>query len=79
MAKSKEDVKAVEPLQKIANVLALLAVKGMNIGEQIVTLGRARFAYQEIADLLGTTYQNVKQTLYAQRKGLRKKKKLDKS
>jgi DNA-directed RNA polymerase specialized sigma24 family protein len=73
VARSKEDAKAVDPLLKIANTLALLAVKGLPSGEQIVVLGRARFTYQEIADLLGTTYQTVNQTLYADRKGLRKK------
>jgi hypothetical protein len=66
---------AVAAMDKVANLLALILTKDMKVGDQIVTISRAGFQNQEIADLLGSTTGHVAQALYEQRKGLRKKKK----
>jgi hypothetical protein len=63
-----DDGKVVEPLAKVANLVALLLTKDANAGDQIVTLARAGYTNQEIADLVGSTAGNVAQALYLSRK-----------
>lgn len=76
MAKrSSDEQKSADPTVKIANLLALVVTKGMPSGDQVICLSRAGFTYNEIADLVGTSPAVVRQTLYEERKGLRKKKK----
>jgi hypothetical protein len=59
---------------KLANVAALLLVKGMNQGDSIVTLTRAGFSVAEVANLLDSTPGIIGQTNYLARKGKNKKK-----
>jgi hypothetical protein len=65
---AEQGAKAVEPEVKIANLLALVLVKGIGPGDAIVTLTRAGFSVQEICGLLNTTPGNVSQTNYAARR-----------
>lgn len=67
MAKSKRAearTKKVEPLDRIANLLALLLVKDSKPSEAILQLWRAGFPDEEIADMLNTTLGNIRQTRY---------------
>ena len=52
---------------RIANLMALLLVKGMEQRASIVMLHGAGFEHNEIAALLDTTAQNVAQVLYLTR------------
>jgi DNA-directed RNA polymerase specialized sigma24 family protein len=62
-------------LDRIAKLLAILAVKGETQSEQIVALSRVGFSNAELAHLLGTTTGNVGQTLYTSRRAPKKRKK----
>jgi DNA-directed RNA polymerase specialized sigma24 family protein len=79
--KPKSDEAFVAPperisLDRIARLLAILATKGVEIqAEQLVTLNRVGFSNAELAQLLGTTAGNVKQSLYTSRKAPKKRKK----
>ncbi len=53
------DTETAETLRRIANVLALLAVKDLPQRQQILTLSNAGFTPKEIAALLNTTPNNV--------------------
>jgi hypothetical protein len=67
VAKSKRAearTKKVEPLDRIANLLALLLVKDSKPSEAILQLWRAGFPDEEIADMLNTTLGNIRQTRY---------------
>jgi DNA-directed RNA polymerase specialized sigma24 family protein len=67
VAKSKRAearTKKVEPLERIANLLALLLVKDSKPSEAILQLWRAGFPDEEIADMLNTTLGNIRQTRY---------------
>jgi hypothetical protein len=54
----------VEPLDRIANLVALLLVKDAKPGEAIRLLWRAGFPDEEIAEMLNTTLGNIRQTRY---------------
>ena len=69
-----EDAKVREPLEKVANLLALLLTKDGSAGDQIVVLAAAGFTNQEIADLTGSSKGTVAQTLYMARKTKARKK-----
>lgn len=56
--------KTVEPLEKIANLFALLVMKESKQGDAIVQLGRAGFSDDEIANLLNVTGGVIRQTRY---------------
>jgi len=56
--------KKVEPLDRIANLLALLLVKDSKPSEAILQLWKAGFPDEEIADMLNTTLGNIRQTRY---------------
>jgi len=56
--------KKVEPLDRIANLLALLLVKDSKPSEAILQLRKAGFPDEEIADMLNTTLGNIRQTRY---------------
>lgn len=56
--------KKVEPLDRIANLLALLLVKDAKPGEAILLLWRAGYPDEEIAEMLNTTSGNIRQTRY---------------
>lgn len=58
---------------KLANVTALVLVKGMNQSDSIVTLTRAGFSVAEVANLLDATPGFIGQTNYLARKGRKKK------
>jgi hypothetical protein len=63
-----------EPLEKIANLLALLLVKEFpKQGAAILTLERAGFSDAEISNLLETTPGNIAQTRYMANKSKPKK------
>jgi DNA-directed RNA polymerase specialized sigma24 family protein len=62
--KTEAKAKRVEPDEKIANLLALLLVKGAKQGEAIMTLARAGFSDEEISSLLNTTGGTIRQTRY---------------
>ena len=67
MAKAKRAearTKKVEPLDRIANLLALLLVKDSKPSEAILQLWKAGFPDEEIADMLNTTLGNIRQTRY---------------
>ena len=67
MAKAKRaDVRTrkVEPLERIANLLALLLVKDSKPSEAILLLWRAGFPDEEIAEMLNTSPGNIRQTRY---------------
>jgi len=55
-------------LERISKLLAILAVKGENQTDKIVTLSAAGFSASEIAQLLGTTPNAVAATVYQQNK-----------
>lgn len=54
----------VEPIDKIANLLALLLVKDSKQGDAIMQLSRAGFSDDEISELLNTTGGTIRQTRY---------------
>lgn len=56
--------KKIEPIERIANLLALLLVKDVKPGEAILLLWRAGFPDDEIAEMLSTTSGNIRQTRY---------------
>ena len=56
--------KRLEPLERIANLLALLLVKDSKGSEAILQLWRAGFADEDIAEMLNTTPGNIRQTRY---------------
>ncbi len=56
--------KAAEPLEKIANLLALFVVKEAKQGDAIVQLSRAGFSDDEITSLLSVTGGVIRQTRY---------------
>lgn len=60
--------------EKLANVAALLLVKGMNQTDSIVTLTRAGFSVSEVSNLLDTTSGLIAQTNYLARKEKKKRK-----
>lgn len=62
------------PLQRIANLLGLILVKGENEAEKVLTLTAAGFSVAEVASLLGKDTNTVSVMLYQARKGLRRKK-----
>lgn len=62
--KSEAKTKKVEPMDRIANLLALLLVKDAKPGEAILLLWRAGFPDEEIAEMLNTTSGNIRQTRY---------------
>lgn len=65
MAKRKRiEPKNVDSQDKIANLLALLLVKGEKQGDAIMQLSRAGFSDDEISELLSTTRGNIQQTRY---------------
>lgn len=67
MAKAKRAearTKLVEPIERIANLLALLLVKDSKATDAILQLWRAGFPDEEIAELLNTTPGNIRQTRY---------------
>ncbi len=61
-----------DPLKRLADLVALLLVKGERQPEKIRTLTAAGYTAAEVATLLGTTPNLVSVTLYQ----MRKKKKL---
>jgi DNA-directed RNA polymerase specialized sigma24 family protein len=61
-------------LDRIGKLLAILATKGETQGEQIVSLSRVGYSTAELAEFLGTTAGNVRQTLYTSRKAPKKRK-----
>jgi hypothetical protein len=61
-------------LDRIAKLLAILATDGETQSEQIVELNRVGFSNTELAQFLGTTTGNVRQTLYTSRKPPKKRK-----
>lgn len=63
------DVKPPESLdlRRIANLLALLLVKGENQTEKILTLRAVGYTPPEIAELLGITAHNVSVVLHRER------------
>lgn len=67
MAKSKKAevrTRSVEPVERIANLLALLLVKDSKASDAILQLWRAGFSDEEIAHLLNTKQGNIRQTRY---------------
>jgi DNA-directed RNA polymerase specialized sigma24 family protein len=63
----------VEQMRRISNLLALVAVKGEDQKDKVLTLSAAGYAPYEISDLLGTTSNTVRVTL-SQSKSQKKKK-----
>lgn len=62
-------------LEKIAKLLSLIATKGESQKQQIALLNSVGFQPKEIAELLGTTPNNVRVALVSIRKGTKKNKK----
>jgi DNA-binding CsgD family transcriptional regulator len=56
--------KKVEPIERIANLLALLLVKDLKASEAILQLWKAGFPDDEIAEMLNTTVGTIRQTRY---------------
>jgi DNA-directed RNA polymerase specialized sigma24 family protein len=63
-AQGSERAALVSQLVRIANLLALVSVKGESQTEKIVTLTAAGFSPAELAELLGTTANTISVTLY---------------
>ncbi len=63
-----------EELRRIANLLALLAVKGEDQKDKVLTLSAAGYQPAEIASLLDTTANTVRVTLSQSRSTKKKKK-----
>jgi DNA-directed RNA polymerase specialized sigma24 family protein len=64
----------IDPLYRIANLLALLLVKGESESAKILTLSAAGFSAAEIGALLGKQPNTVSVTLYqAKRPAARRK------
>ncbi len=62
--KAEARTKKVEPMDRIANLLALLLVKDAKPGEAILLLWRAGFPDEDIAEMLNTSPGNIRQTRY---------------
>ena len=62
-------------LGKIAKLLSLIATKGESQKQQITLLSSVGFQPKEIAELLGTTPNNVRVALVSIRKKTKKSKK----
>jgi hypothetical protein len=62
--RSEPRTKNVEPLDRIANVLALLLVKELKLSDAILQLWRAGFPDEQIAEMLNTTLGSIRQTRY---------------
>jgi hypothetical protein len=58
----------IHHLNRIANLLAALAVKGESQTDKIVTLAAVGFTPTEISQLLGTTANTVAVTVHKHRK-----------
>lgn len=69
MAKINDEV-AVEKLDRVLRLLALIAVKGLSQTDQIALLDRAGFAPKEIAEIVGTTSNTVRVGLVAIRRAV---------
>lgn len=54
---------------RLVNVLALMLINERSQTDAIALLDRAGFKYTEIAQLVGTTPETVRVTLYQQKKG----------
>lgn len=61
-------------LEKITKLLSLIATKGDNQRQQITLLDSVGFQPKEIAELLGTTPNNVRVTLVSIRKKSKQRK-----
>lgn len=61
-------------LDRIANLLALIAAKDLDQAEQILLLDAAGFPAREIARLVRTTPNTVSVTLYQAKKSKKRKK-----
>jgi len=55
-------------LNRIANLLALIAVKGETQADKILSLTSAGFAATEVAALIGTSANTVSVTVYQSKK-----------
>jgi hypothetical protein len=71
-ARKKPEKKAAEPLEKMANLLALLVVKEKTLTDAIMQLDRAGFSDDEIGSLLDTTGGMIRQTRYMANKRAKK-------
>lgn len=64
----------VDQLARIANLLALLLVRGEGQADKILTLSAAGYSPAEIAGMLGTTSNAVSVTVYKAKKAIKKSK-----
>ena len=64
----------MEKLDTLIRLLSLNVVSGKPPREQMKILAMAKFSHKEIADMVGTTADSVKVTLYQMRKEARGKK-----
>jgi len=65
-------------LERIARLLAVLAIKGDNQSNQISVLNAAGYIPEEIAQLVGTTPNTVSVTLSRLKSGKKKKRRTKK-
>jgi DNA-directed RNA polymerase specialized sigma24 family protein len=63
-----------DPLDRVANLLALLLVKGESESEKILALSAVGYSAAEIADLLRKQSNTVSVVLYQARKGAKGRK-----
>lgn len=64
----------VDQLARIANLIALLLIKGENQADKVMTLSAAGYTPGEIASMLGTTPNAVSVAVYqAKKKGKKSK------
>ena len=68
MAQERE-VRVDEKLDRILQLLGMIAVRGLSQTEQIAALSRAGFAPKDIARVLGTTANTVRVALVGIRRG----------
>jgi hypothetical protein len=64
----------MEKLNTLIRLLSLSVISGKSLREQMKILASAKFSHKEIADIVGTTADSVKVTLYQMRKERRRKK-----
>jgi predicted transcriptional regulator len=60
---------AAQPLERIARLLAVVAVKDMERNEKIQTLMAAGFSRPEIAELLGISQNVISGVVFRDRRG----------
>ena len=69
------EIQVEKKIDRVLQLLGMVAVKGLSQTDQIATLSRVGFSPKEIASVLGTTANTVRVALVSIRRAGRQKKK----